>query len=624
MYTKSLRLPVIAFIACSGLSSCIDDKYDLSKNISTDISLGSKSIYLPLGSTEELKIKDLIDIDNSENLIIEDGQYFLRKDEKMSSIKVSAEEITVKQFTVEFETYIIDFSNNYLDKVPEEALDRPVLVSQSITGLDSKFEIKQSIPKEIVSLISALANKGKSLPRMSFSLSLKGLDSSVEEVYMQDIEIQLPSFIKYNDSNSKIKIKDNIAKVPNITFNPHFGWSDSGILIESVDFSDFTGGRGVVADNNNNIFINEKNEVNLTGNFLAFLKMGVLAEQNNIEVIPRFIIDEFTVSNIEAILNPDIDDSKTTIQLDLADDLDFLKEDAILNLYNPQISLSMKSSAGIPFNVETQLEAFDKNMTPIDGSKVEIKNIEIKKATLDNDNKLEPAISNILISGASMDVEDGIQHIIKPELSNLFNSIPDYIKLVVSTAPSRIWTRENIMAEDITKEIIQEEKHIIDFNNDMEISSSCYVNIPLEFKELSINYKDTINNLQSELKNLIDIVKNLQLGVTMKVKNTIPCTLQLEAKAYDINGNTLHNIDLVFEDKDGKEAIVPASCDEGKEMTLKIKAENEELKTLDKIVLYVKGNIAHSETAEALKENQYIKIENMTLFIDGNIEMEIK
>ena len=144
----------------------------------------------------------------------------------------------------------------------------------------------------------------------------------------------------------------------------------------------------------------------------------------------------------------------------------------------------MKSSAGIPFNVETQLEAFDKNMTPIDGSKVEIKNIEIKKATLDNDNKLEPAISNILISGASMDVEDGIQHIIKPELSNLFNSIPDYIKLFVSTAPSRIWTRENIMAEDITKEIIQEEKHIIDFNNDMEISSSCYVNIPLEFKEL--------------------------------------------------------------------------------------------------------------------------------------------
>ena len=96
---------------------------------------------------------------------------------------------------------------------------------------------------------------------MSFSLSLKGLDSSVEEVYMQDIEIQLPSFIKYNDSNSKIKINDNIAKVPNKTFNPQLGWSDSGILIESVDFSDFTGGRGVVADNNNNIFINEKNEI---------------------------------------------------------------------------------------------------------------------------------------------------------------------------------------------------------------------------------------------------------------------------------------------------------------------------------------------------------------------------
>lgn len=75
----------LALVLGLGIHSCIDTRYDLNKGISTKIALGGDSLAIPLGSTDTIRIGDLLNADSIDILLIsEDGSYGINMKDSLS------------------------------------------------------------------------------------------------------------------------------------------------------------------------------------------------------------------------------------------------------------------------------------------------------------------------------------------------------------------------------------------------------------------------------------------------------------------------------------------------------------------------------------------------------------
>lgn len=62
---KSYALLVgVATITSVSLTGCVDNDYDLSKDIDLNVTLGGESIYLPASSTGKLTMDNIFDLDS--------------------------------------------------------------------------------------------------------------------------------------------------------------------------------------------------------------------------------------------------------------------------------------------------------------------------------------------------------------------------------------------------------------------------------------------------------------------------------------------------------------------------------------------------------------------------------
>lgn len=74
-----------ALLMLLSINSCIDTRYDISKGISTKIAFGGDSLSIPLGSTDTIRVGDLLNADSIELISIgEDGGYGINMSDSIS------------------------------------------------------------------------------------------------------------------------------------------------------------------------------------------------------------------------------------------------------------------------------------------------------------------------------------------------------------------------------------------------------------------------------------------------------------------------------------------------------------------------------------------------------------
>ena len=67
------------------ISSCIDSRYDMSKGISTKIAFGGDSLAIPLGSTDTIRVGELLNADSIDMISVgEDGGYGINMSDSIS------------------------------------------------------------------------------------------------------------------------------------------------------------------------------------------------------------------------------------------------------------------------------------------------------------------------------------------------------------------------------------------------------------------------------------------------------------------------------------------------------------------------------------------------------------
>ena len=71
---------LMALVAGSSMTSCVDDSYDMSKDIDMTVGLGAKGLQLKVGNSEKIMLSDVLEVDKEEMLEeTASGEFYLVK-----------------------------------------------------------------------------------------------------------------------------------------------------------------------------------------------------------------------------------------------------------------------------------------------------------------------------------------------------------------------------------------------------------------------------------------------------------------------------------------------------------------------------------------------------------------
>lgn len=597
-HLKSLLLCVVSTFCL--LCACVDNDYNLNKDISLEMNVGGDALKLPFGNSEKVTLTQLID--TSEVLKLDNGQYSIRKYDDIQDTDVSIDPIEVNVNQPERDPIYLNFEKTSADNINRaETTILKAPVEDATT-----FDIDQEVPEE-VKVIREIEVAEEEGTLVHITMKFKNYPTDVEgNLYFDtNFKIVFPDFIRFQE------IEGNTLSLANEQLHPGNSVSYQKTLhVKMLDFSSKEGGKGLTMiqkDGKNYLVIDNDNRVDVSGDIRLEATDPNIdpTKLRNIEGLIEFEIETMNIGKVTGTVEPVIDPINESFVMDLGDDLDFLKnEDTKLNIYNPQVVLELSNTVGIPVAMNLELSAVQQ-----DGNiqKLNVPNLTLKPAEVDG----QPTFTKIILSKQGLPV-DGYESVKVEGLSELIEKIPEDFLI------------------DISPVVIAAQDHHVDVTKDMKIGGKYGVNIPLRFEGVTVNYKDTIDNLIEELKDFSDVLREVGLDVTTDIVNTIPLPMELTVTPLDSRGRVLLNINVVVQNKDGNNTIYAgvqnAGGDLGETITetkIYLTAKDNSLEELDALELTVKVNDINSEGDIYLKENQYFQLTKMNLIVKGGINLDL-
>ena len=486
--------------------------------------------------------------------------------------------------------------------LPETAMsiENAVITTNSITASveqTTELELNEEVPAEISSIQSISLNEGKP-SQMVLKFNFDQLPSGIDELTFDNFTILFPPYLTFAESDNVV---DGLLTITGAeaTFNPTRGFSKT-LTITGFDFTAFNGGTGVVTqmvDDKNMLIINTNNEIKINGDVKAIEATINSDELNNIIVSPSVSIDPLQIAQIEGILDPQIAPMEKTVSLNLGSNLDFLKNDAVLNIHNPQILLTLNNTIGVPIDLTMSLSANDANGAPIAGSEIQDITFQVKAAEVDG----EPTVSKFIISSQGTAIE-GYESIQVENLSDLLTVIPDMVSFKLTAISDKTTT------------------HHVDLTKAMEIYGSYEIIVPLRFDDISINYKDTIVGLGEKIAGLADVINKVGVELNMNIENAIPLVLNLNVSAMDSTGVLIEGITTEVSD------IIPAGSGTEtatKNITVSLSSENGSLSNLDALILNVSVTANETVGGVPLNADQFLRLSDMYMLINGGLNLNL-
>jgi len=219
------------------LSSCVDDSYDLSKDISLDMKVGGKAFSIPIGSTAPIKLSDMID---ESGVLTSDanGQYALSESGDLDPVVVTIDPVTVNVDEVDLDPVEMDFLPvlDGVSPVPTgvvATLPYPISATVDQTG---SFHIDEEVSDKLISIQKIELNR-EFPATYGVSFVLEGLPIGLGNVTFKDFRLILPDFLVFSEEDHVV----NGVLTLNSGFNPYQGFSKN-LTVTGVDFSKLNSG----------------------------------------------------------------------------------------------------------------------------------------------------------------------------------------------------------------------------------------------------------------------------------------------------------------------------------------------------------------------------------------------
>ncbi len=590
------------------LTACVDDSYDLSKDIDMTITVGG-NLGIPGGGTEEFTLEDIMDLDDPDNSILQadpvTGEYSLLKSETGTPSSIDIEGVQVNAPRVD-ETYeILNFTS-------------PTVIGQEVEAEVSEMSVEVNFEKtdiKNVTSVSSATVKGTADLTLRFSNATNINSITLKEGFKVKLELQeetKPNTIQFDLNDEWLTNARNLYAIDGqtIIFSQDQTIYNGGILTIPIRFEqigNFPRGQGL----ENGTFRMHVNVIPRgiittpglsSGNIRATLWTGAN-------------VSDFVLTEVRGYFAPEIGDI-TVDPVTIEDVPDFLNESGNqLDIKNPCIKLVFKSDAPINVNLQGKLIRTkdgqeDINAITIGDPNPDSENAIILRHKREGVEGLDS--TTYYLSRESMgrpdDEEKQIYYIEVPRIGELISNIPDEIKL-----------------EDVTAEALNEEYTIaLDENGNVTtytVEPKYELNAPLQFgPELRIEYNDTINDWQSDLED----ITFKQAVVEMTALNGIPLNFGIEATAIDVNGDDIPNVKAEVEGN-----IKPGNKIKGGEgtatespITVRLRSESGNIENLDGLRIKLIGNTEGAADA-VLNKNMSLQLTNIRIRIEGGVTMDL-
>ena len=578
------------------LSSCVDDSYDLSKDISLDMNVGGKAFSIPIGSTSPIKLSDMID---ESGVLKSDasGQYVLSESDDFDPVDVAIDPVILEVDEVNLDPVELDFLP-VLDGLPpvpgDVVVTLPYPISATVDQTGS-FHINEVVPDELITIRTIELNR-ESPATYGVSLRLGGLPEGLGDVTFEDFRLILPDFLVFSEEDHVV---DGVLTLGS-GFNPYEGFSKE-LTVTGVDFSKLNSGEGLKmkkVNGKNRLIINV--QVSLKGT-LTIQESTIDPDQlDHVTLIPEMTTTSLQAERFTGMIDPHIDPIRESLSIDLDEDLDFLKEDGVvLDVSNPQILLTVGNTIGIPLNLHVKMYAKNRHGQVIDRSQVEETTLQIKAAEVDG----EVTETSFLFSrqGSSRQGYEAVQI---SDLANLVKVVPDSIIL------------------EMTGEADQTVTHHIDLGKALQVTGSYEVMVPLQFNAFRIHYKDTITGLTKDLEDISDKLKNGEWQLKMTAENTVPVELTLDVVPLDVDGNEISGVSATV-----SETIAAGHGHEAEAVktpiTITLKSQDGKLPLLESLAIEITAENESGSGAVSFNANQSLRLTGMKLITDGGFDLDL-
>ncbi|MBR5476139.1 MAG: hypothetical protein IKV17_04905 [Bacteroidaceae bacterium] len=588
--------------------------YDISilANTHWDIALHKFSLYKEIDKTDENNYTCKMDVKANISFIDSDKneiEYLILAGSEFESMAATLENLKGNKKA--------EFTMHGADLVIKDAVVQTEVI-QASTNTTSKFDILEEVPSEIGRIDSIGFTKDV---RMKFDLEILGLDDLNTDIEL-DMNLELPSFLKLKKSpNSNpdvaITIGDGSLNINTLYHPSSDGKLEFELICDGLDFVKEFGDIALTpADSTDgNKYLKYSNNISVNGD--ASIRgmefhSTVLDKLDKIEMFVNFNIDDIEVKTFHGIYNGKIDNIEESFDLDLGDELAFLKEEGnSITLAEPQLEFVIENTIGIPVDVNLELFCKDENGIKIPTSEINTQLSILPAEYNAKTGEITAKETKIFItSDASRVSKAGYNNVEIPNLANLLAKVPNSIDFKIEP-------------------VIKGGSHHVNIADPIKLNGSYAVVIPLKFDNFSMCYSDTIGGLKGSIEETLDMVSNISLTAKMDIINTIPLGLSLKVVPLDENNKVIEDItidELVIKageggciiDENGK-----LSEQEAQNFVFSIKSKKGDISALDKLAFSIKAATDHTTGTSGLKGTQGIKISNIVFEVGGDIAIDL-
>lgn len=568
--------------------SCVDNKYDLDKDIDMTVNVGGEHLTIPAGSSDTAYLSKIIEVEEGDILQPDAATrvYHLTKKDDINVEPTTVKEVTIDETTTNLSsTEIVNATSS-----SSSSSSSNVEVSAPVTT-SGDFEAKSNNIDEALKELGALYAKTPVDLNLKIDFTNTG-DLSFTKVKANKLKIVFPDYIVFKAEEG---IQGHELILDGQVLSEDGSSYSRTLKVEGYEFSKNPGSGEKPVDGTLTIV----GEISMEGDVIT----SGISGSGTLSLVPTAVLGEMTINSVNGVIQPNIKAETTNIELN--DLPDFLKdEETRLDITNPVILLIANNPLETPVEVDAVLTPM-KNNTQIEGKKVEIGSGYDKDPV-----KLTPGDNVIALSRTGESSLEGVTANVKVEdMNNLLETIPDDIEV------------------DLQPVVRYEEYYTAELGIAYEMPSSYEVDVPLSFEQgLNIVYNDSIQDLNKDLNDLDKVgLKNVK--VILSVDNAIPLKLQLKAENVqikDVYGNELSAVKKTIEED---KQYVAESADGEKpatsELVLNLTSDDTAfLSKIDRICFKITA-VTGTTTGVPLKDTQWLKITSIKLSVPGGVNVDL-
>ena len=584
MKTKHLKIRLFSSLIVMGsllVTGCSDSDYDFN-NIDATIGIGGDGLELPASNTDNIKLSEVLDLEENGSVVADASTgfdyVFRQQGNDVEAAHPYINSITVARRQSSSSNITLSFNSSARNSRASRAT-----VMLHGEGDVFEFSYEGNKPQEVEELTAAEVSS-----TINLKVDFQNLSSWVSK--FDKITLTFPSYMK-------LAVDGKMVEGNTITLN---NVSTSEDLEKKIDIVglDFTKkdelGELKIAKTSLGEKIQLTGKVHMaveTSNYSFSSGISSVSMKNNLSM------SDIKITGATGKFNPTIN-LNTLGNVHISGIPDFLKDgDVVVDLYNPQIYLTLNSNLGIEGFAGGTLKSLK------DGR--EIASVEVPEFAVKANGTTRVVICrNAAATEAGSDVE-------KVEVPNLSN--------LVKTMPDEITFQANARANNQKVGTFKLGYH------DYEVAPSYSIDSPIAFAENAcIEYSDDLDGWNDDIKDL-NMADGAYVQLSAQVTSCVPAYLNVKATPVDVYGREISKdeleVEITGEIKASADGTTPATSP----LTVKIlQKKADAFKKLDGLKVVVsgkaKGEGGNAVTGVVLNaEKHTLKLNDIKIKLVGKV-----